>query len=82
MKHWMICAGCGNEHALQRIRDGFINGHVTKDEYETALRDYQAYMDEVKSVQRDRAEAIWERDAQGKTHWTKSIGASHTTARK
>ena len=82
MKHWMISAGCGNEHALQRIRDGFINGHVTKDEYETALRDYQAYMDEVKSVQRDRAEAIWERDAQGKTHWTQSIGASHTTARK
>ena len=57
MKHWMISAGCGNEHALQRIRQGFMSGNATKAQFETALRDYQAYIDEVKSEKRDKAAA-------------------------
>ena len=32
-----------------------MNGNATKAQYETALRDHQAYFDEVKSYQRDVA---------------------------
>ena len=32
-------------------------GHATKDDYAEALQSYQAYLDEVKSDQRDQAAA-------------------------
>ena len=54
VKHWMISAGRGFKYSLEKIRDGFMDGFVTKTEYETALREYQASMDEVKSVERER----------------------------
>ena len=50
----MISAGRGFKYSLENIRDGFMDGFVTKAEYETALREYQASMDEVKSVERER----------------------------
>lgn len=54
VKHWMISAGRGFKYSLENIRDGFMDGFVTKAEYETALREYQASIDEVKSVERER----------------------------
>ena len=54
-KHWIIAAGAGDKDSLDSLRQGFSTGHVTKAQYEKALRDYQKYMDEVASDQRDRA---------------------------
>jgi len=55
MKHWIIAAGTGDKDALDNIRRDYMRGFATKDQYTTALRDYQAYKEDVKSDQRDRA---------------------------
>ena len=55
MKHWMISAGNGCEESLNSIRAELMRGSATKCEYETALRDYQAYINEVRSDPRDAA---------------------------
>ena len=43
------------------IRQLYMNGHATKDDYAKALRAQQAYLDEIKSDQRDKAIASSER---------------------
>ena len=55
MKHWIIAAGTGDKDALDNIRRDYMRGFATKEQYTTALLDYQAYKEEVKSDQRDRA---------------------------
>ena len=54
MKHYMIAAKSGINEALKEVREGYKNGHVTKDEYANTLRAYQASVNEMKSVERDR----------------------------
>eukprot|EP00956_Cyclotella_meneghiniana_P031632 scaffold83626_cov28-Cyclotella_meneghiniana.AAC.3 len=61
LKHFMIAAMCGDEDALNNIKEGFRDGLVTKEEFEKALRDYQASCDETKSEQRDKAAVIMAR---------------------
>ena len=76
MKHWMISAGMGLDGALDNIRLNFMNGNATKAQYETALRDHQAYFDEVKSYQRDVA--LKEKGMVGGKKWVKfSSGKNH-----
>ena len=58
VKHYMIAAGCGNTGSLENIKRMFMNGVATKDDYIQALRAYQAYLDEIKSPQRDEAAAF------------------------
>eukprot|EP00956_Cyclotella_meneghiniana_P006912 scaffold9332_cov34-Cyclotella_meneghiniana.AAC.1 len=58
MKHFMIAAKCGFEKSLDAVKDGFRDGHVTKEDFEKTLRDYQASCDETKSEQRDRFAVI------------------------
>ena len=59
MKHYMIGVECGNYDSLKRIEELFMNGHATtKDDFETALRAYQSYLDEIRSVQWDEAAAV------------------------
>ena len=43
--------------SLLVIQDLYSKGKATKDEYAKALRSYQAYLSEVKSIQRDEAAA-------------------------
>ena len=38
VKHYMISAGAGHDNSLEAVRRGFMNGHVTKDDFEKALR--------------------------------------------
>ena len=57
IKHWVVVAGCGCKTSLANVQQGYIEGVATKVQYETALRDYQAYTDAVKSVQRDNINA-------------------------
>jgi TPR repeat protein len=56
MKHYIIAAKLGLGPALDQIKDGFKEGSVSKEDYEAALRGYQAAVDEAKSQQRDAAE--------------------------
>ena len=57
LKHYMIAVKGGNAESLDIIQNMYSNGLITKDDYTTALRSYQEYLGEVKSVQRDKAAA-------------------------
>ena len=57
LKHHMIAAGCGYNDSLKKIREFYVNGHATKDDYAKALRANQKYIDWIKSDQRDEAAA-------------------------
>jgi len=58
VKHWMIAVKDGNSDSLKCIKALYSNGHATKDDYANALRSYQAYLDEIKTDQRDDAAAF------------------------
>ena len=58
IKHFMIAAKGGFELSLDVVKQGFKDGHVTKEDFEKTLRDYQASCDETRSEQRDRAAVI------------------------
>ena len=57
LKHFKIAAGGGNHNSLMKIQGLYTTGDATKDDFETALRSYQAYVDEIRSEQRDEAAA-------------------------
>ena len=54
-KHYLIAAKSGYELALHHVKEGYTKGHVTKDEFEDALRSYKKSADEMKSDARDEA---------------------------
>ena len=58
LNHHMIAIKSGCADSLKKIKHLHWNGHATADEYEFALRSYQAYVDEIKSDQRNRAAAF------------------------
>ena len=60
MKHFLIAAESGHYGSLKEIKQLYSNGHTTKDIYSTALRSYQKYLSEVKSIQRDEDAAAKE----------------------
>ena len=57
MKHWMISAGAGHDDSLKKIRECFLNGDATKNDFEKALRTHKEAADEMKSEQREAAAA-------------------------
>ena len=57
LKHHMIAVGRGNDKSLKQIREFYVNGHATKDDYAKALRAHQKYIDGIKSAERDEAAA-------------------------
>lgn len=57
MKHWTISAAAGDDKSLTVIRECFLNGHATKDDFEKALRAHKEAKDEMKSDQREAAAA-------------------------
>ena len=58
LKHHMIAVERGHDQSLKTIKEFYMNGHATKDDYAKALREYQRYVDGVKSDQRDEAAAF------------------------
>ena len=40
-KHWIIAAKLGHDKSLERIKDLYKDGHVSKDDFTAALRGYQ-----------------------------------------
>ncbi|KAL7525312.1 hypothetical protein ACHAXR_000949 [Thalassiosira sp. AJA248-18] len=61
MKHLMISARLGHDDSLKQIQNGYSYGHVTKDEFEKALRAHKESKDEMQSGQRDAARAKYSR---------------------
>jgi len=57
VKHLMIAVKDGNSASLAIIKEMYKGGFATKDDYAKALRSYQAYLDEIRSDQRDEAAA-------------------------
>jgi tetratricopeptide (TPR) repeat protein len=55
MKHYIIAANLGDDGALDAVKMGFMDGVVSKEDYEAALRGHQAAVDATKSEQRDAA---------------------------
>ena len=55
LKHLMIAVKHGDLKALQGIKRMYGYGDATKDDYTNALQSYQAYLNEIKSDQRDEA---------------------------
>ena len=57
-KHLMIAVRGGDTLSVKTIQRMYKEGHATKDEYTNALRSHQAYLNEIKSDQRDKAAAF------------------------
>ena len=57
----MIAVGSGDNDSLKMIQQLYTTGHATKDDYAKALQAYQAYLDEIKSDDRDKAAAYSEK---------------------
>ena len=55
MKHFLIAGRAGFTESLSMIKQGFMKGYVTKEEYTTTLRAYQKRKDDMKSDMRDKA---------------------------
>ena len=58
LKHYMIAVRGGYTRSVDVIRELYMNGHVAKDQYANALQSHQAYVNEIKSDQRDKAVAF------------------------
>ena len=55
LKHYMIAVRGGYTNSVKAIQRMYMDGHATKDHYANALRSHQAYINEIKSDQRDKA---------------------------
>ena len=55
LKHYMIAAGAGCDDSLPIIRQLFMNGHATKNDFEKALRAHKEAKDDMMSDQREAA---------------------------
>jgi hypothetical protein len=54
MKHFIIAANHGLDDALEEVKQGFVHGVVSKEDYAAALRGHQAAVDATTSVQREK----------------------------
>jgi len=55
MKHLTIAARAGHETSLDKVKHGFMNGLITKDDYANTLRAYQKIQVDMKNDERDQA---------------------------
>ena len=60
LKHYMIAVEGGDADSLKTVKQLFTKGLATRDDYAKALRAYQAYIDDIRSDQRDEAAAFSE----------------------
>ena len=58
IKHFTIAIGGGYNISVKAIQMLYRDGHATKEDYTKALLAYQAYLEEVRSEQRDQAAAF------------------------
>jgi tetratricopeptide (TPR) repeat protein len=60
-KHFIIAANLGNDVSLDALKEGFMMGLVSKEDFAAALRAHQAAVDATKSPQREEGEAFLRR---------------------
>jgi TPR repeat protein len=58
-KHWIIAANLGDHDSLKCLKKLYADGHASKEDYASALRAYQAAVEETKSAEREEAEAYY-----------------------
>ncbi len=63
MRQFIIAANLGLDDALDKVKQGFVEGIVSKDDYAAALRGHQAAVDATKSKQREEAYEFYARTA-------------------
>ncbi len=56
-RHLIIAAKLGHDSALEEVKEGFMDGSVSKEDFAAALRGHQAAVDATKSARRTEAEA-------------------------
>jgi hypothetical protein len=57
VKHFIIAANLGNETSMKQLWTHYSEGNITKEDLEATLRTHKTAIDEMKSPQRDAAEA-------------------------
>jgi TPR repeat protein len=57
VKHYIIAANLGDEESMKKLWEHYYVGNITKEDLEATLRTHQAALDEMKSSQREKAEA-------------------------
>eukprot|EP00985_Skeletonema_marinoi_P010508 scaffold4929_cov102-Skeletonema_marinoi.AAC.5 len=55
VKHFIIAANLGDDDSIQQLKEFYVDGEVSKDEFAAALRAHQAAVDATKSPQREAA---------------------------
>ncbi|KAK1748067.1 Sel1-like repeat family protein [Skeletonema marinoi] len=58
VKHWIIAANLGYDESLERLKEFYKSGYVSKEDFASALRGHQAAIDATKSPQREEAEKL------------------------
>eukprot|EP00984_Skeletonema_dohrnii_P025343 scaffold14465_cov77-Skeletonema_dohrnii-CCMP3373.AAC.5 len=59
MKHYIIAAKLGDDDSVGKLKKGYLEGVLSKEDFAAALRAHQAAVDATKSPQRDAAEKAW-----------------------
>ena len=54
MKHEIIAANLGDDYALERVKDLYFTGGISKEAYAAALRGHQAAVNATKTPQREK----------------------------
>ena len=54
-RHFKLAAKAGYKPSLETVKEGYMRGNVTKDEYANTLKEYQKSQDEMKSDAREKA---------------------------
>ena len=58
LKHYMISAKMGYKNSLNAVKDLFMCGHATKEDYKEALVRFRDVTDGMKSPEREEANAL------------------------
>jgi antirestriction protein len=56
-RHLIIAANVGHNQSMEKVKEMYQEGFVSKDDFAAALRAHKAAVDAMKSPQRDAAEA-------------------------
>ncbi|EJK65627.1 hypothetical protein THAOC_13493, partial [Thalassiosira oceanica] len=59
VRHYLISAKMGHEHSVQNVKEAFLAGVATQEQYAEALKGYQDATEETKSHDRDEAKAFF-----------------------
>jgi len=61
VKHFIIAANLGDDLSMKKLKDGYLEGDVNKEDFAAALRAHQAAVDATKSLQREEADIAEQR---------------------